>query len=145
MYIEKDLVVQCRIKADEIILNSKVEIKRTKEEKNTYESRCGLIASKDFKINKKGQLSMERGTFITVGRNLKSASTQSFQLENGTITVQGNITINKNWVSNNNCIIKISGRNKHVLKGDASASVGVLLVTEEALYNTNISKSFWGK
>ena len=142
LYIESDMVVCSSISAKEIIIDADVNISSKNKEGNPINN-SELISEGDLKIRESGFLSMDKGTSIVVGRNLESKSDKNISLEQGKIVVQGDLDLRKNWKSNENCIVKIDGSSSHVLKGDKKCSVGMLVLSENALYNTKIKKPFW--
>ena len=42
-----------------------------------------------------------------------------------------------------NDFIKIDGPGTHILKGDKECSVGLLVFSEDALFNAQVKKPFW--
>lgn len=142
LYIETDMVVCSPISAKEIIINSNVSIV-SKNKEGRLVSKSGLASEGDLKIEKSGSLSMGKNSTIEVGRNLESTSNNNINLESGKIIVQGNIDLRNSWKSTDNCIIELGGQGSHVLRGDKKCSVGMLVLSENALYNTKIKKPFW--
>ncbi len=142
LYVESDMTVCSSISAKEIIIDAKVNIV-SKNAKGQYVSNSGLISNEDIKIKKSGSLSMEKNTTIEVGRNLESKSAEDISIEQGKIVVHGNLELRNKWKSKENCIVKIDGPETHVLKGDKTCSVGMLVFSEDALFKTKIKKPFW--
>ena len=142
LYIESDMVVCSSISAKEIIIDASVNI-ASKNKDGKLASTSKLISKGDLKIKKSGSLSMDENTSIVVGRNLESKSNKTISLEHGELIVQGDLDLRNNWESSENCIVKVDGIGSHVLKGDNKCSVGMLVFSEDALYNSKIKKPFW--